>query len=60
MALPPNIEAAVLNQTEEALDDLVNSMLNIGIEKAQAAMMLRAHADKLSPDIVLAPGITVQ
>lgn len=49
MALAPAVEAAALQETEEALRELVKVGHNIGCHKASLAMMLRAVADELAP-----------
>lgn len=51
--MEPVMEAAVLNETEEALAEFVKAALNVGLSKAQMAMMLRARADLLTPPLII-------
>ena len=53
MSLSPIIETAVLKQSEETLRELAQAFNNVGITKAQIAMMLRAVADEYAPPIMI-------
>lgn len=57
--LNPNIETAVLKQSEETLHELCQAFENVGMSRGQIAMMLRAEADKFSP-LVIVPTGTIQ
>lgn len=51
--LSPVIEAALLNQTEEALREVVQTAENCGASKESLAMMLRRLADENSPPLTV-------
>lgn len=49
------IEQAVLDETEEALNDFVRVALNVGLSKGQMALMLQTKANNLVPPIIIDP-----
>jgi len=49
----PEMEAAVMKQSEDALRELATTFRNVGIPKAQIAMMLRSVADEIDPPSLL-------
>lgn len=53
MSLPQQWESKALQESEDTLRDLARCFENIGISRAQIAMMLRALADEYSPPIVI-------
>lgn len=44
------IEEAVLRESEDSLRELAQVFENVGLEKMQIAMMLRAVAEDLDPE----------
>ena len=57
--LSGTMEQAVLKESEDTLKELTQAFQNVGLTKGQIAMMLRAHADDLSPPLIITP-VTVQ
>ena len=49
----PEMEAAVMKQSEDALRELALTFRNVGIAKAQIAMMLRSVAYEIDPPSLL-------
>lgn len=47
------IEAAVLDETEEALNEFVRTALLVGISRGQMALMLQTKANNLVPPIIV-------
>lgn len=47
------IEAGALDETEQAMREIVKVGHNIGLSKPALAMMLRAIADELLPPIIV-------
>lgn len=50
--LPPDIEARMLDETEDALREFVQTAINAGAQRAQMVMMLRQVATDFEPKIV--------
>ena len=55
MALSPQVEAQALQETEDAVRELMKVGHNIGCHKASLAMMLRTIAEEMAPSIVVHP-----
>ena len=53
MIRDPVLEAAALRESEDTLRELVAAFKNIGLEKEQISMMLRAVAEELSPTLII-------
>lgn len=47
------VETQVLDETESALGEFIQVSINVGLSKAQMAMMLRRKADELSPMLII-------
>lgn len=47
------IESGALDETEKALREIVQVGQNIGLHKAQLALMLRTIADEMNPPIII-------
>lgn len=58
--LTPIIEAQVLNQTEDALRELVQTAINCGIKPPQMVLMLRSVATDFEPKLVVPGPATAQ
>lgn len=54
------IESALLDQTEQALDELVAAALNCGLSKGHMGLMLQTKANKLVPPIIVPDTMTLQ
>ena len=49
----PEMEQAVLKESEASLNELVRAFHNVGLPHAMIAMMLRAIADEIDPPRIL-------
>ena len=49
--MTPEMESAVLKETEEALDEFINAAKNIGLPPATLILMLNAKAEELRNSI---------
>lgn len=50
--LDPVIEAAALDQTEQALRELVQVSINCGLKRMQLVLMLRKVAEDFEPKVL--------
>ena len=53
----PEMEQAVLKESEDALREMVQAFENVGVPRAVISIMLRAVADDIDPPRILDAGL---
>jgi hypothetical protein len=58
--MTPEMEAAVLRESEDTLRELTTAYRNVGLNPVQIAMMLRSVAEELDPILVVSESRIIQ
>jgi hypothetical protein len=58
--MTPEMEAAVLRESEDTLRELTTAYRNVGLNPVQIAMMLRSVAEELDPILIVSDSRILQ